>query len=157
MGRPRKPVQLLELNGSLKKHPDRRRNPGPNDPRPFGDPPDRLPAEIRPYWLELTSMTAPGVLAISDRWAVELAARLYFKAVNEPDIPAILELAATAGLSPAETKRLIRSQMITGNELSNLRSLLASLGLTPADREKLSIPTEKPVNKFALLKNEVTH
>jgi hypothetical protein len=58
-------------------------------------------------------------LTYRDRWAVELAARLMHKAVSN-------------GASTAE--------------LSTLRSLLAAMGMTPADRSKLSVPVEKPKN-----------
>jgi hypothetical protein len=130
MARPRKPTKLLELSGAFDKNPNRARPDEPQDGRPLGDPPSRLPADVVPYWRELEQMVVGGVLTFRDRWAVELAARLMFKAV---------------------------SGEIGSAELSMLRSLLGSIGMTPADRSKLSIPNaEKPKNKFSALAAEVT-
>ncbi len=154
MARPRKPSAILELNGAFDHNPQRRRPNEPKESRPLGEPPGRLPVEIRAFWKEIESIVPAGVLKISDRWAVELAARLMYKAVTGPNIPAILELAKTAEMDVAEIRKLIQSQEIGSAELSTLRSLLSALGMTPADRSKLSVPTEKPKNRFAELAAE---
>jgi hypothetical protein len=97
-------------------------------------------------------MVAGGVLTYRDRWAVELAARLMEKAVRIQSIAIEREIAAK--LSPAEAKALLLREAISSSELSILRSLLASFGMTPADRSKLSVPTQKPKNRFAQLAEE---
>lgn len=157
-GRPRKPTALLEVSGAYDErhgHPERRRNSEPKENRPLGDPPDRLPVEMRPYWEEIASIVPFGVLKISDRWAVELAARLMYKATSKPNIEVILELVHTLQLTPTDAKRLINDASISSAELSTLKSLLAALGMTPADRTKLSVPTEeKPKNRFADIAQE---
>ena len=124
MPRPRKPTSLLELSGAFQKNPQRRRPEEPKDGRPLGAAPKRLPEAVRPFWDELVRMVTGSILTYRDRWAVELAARLMHKAVS----PRIV---------------------ISSAELSTLRSLLAALGMTPADRSKLSVPVEKPKNPFA--------
>jgi hypothetical protein len=127
MSRPRTPTAKLELRGAFKKHPERRRPQEPKDARPLGDPPERLPAKVRPFWDEIVEMVTGGILTYRDRWAVELAARLMAKAV---------------------------SGSVSSSELSTLRSLLAAIGMTPADRSKLSVPVEKPKNPFTELAQE---
>ena len=121
MARPRTPTALLELRGAFKKDPQRRRPQEPKDARPLGDPPKRLPKQVRPFWDELVDMVTGGILTYRDRWAVELAARLMAKAVSD-------------------------KESISSAELATLRSLLASFGMSPADRSKLSVPVEKPNN-----------
>jgi len=128
MSRPRTPTSLLELRGAFKRHPERRRPLEPKDARPLGDPPKRLPKEVRPFWDELVDMAAAGVLRYSDRWVVELASRLMRKAASQdPD------------------------ESISVGELAVLRGLLSSMGMSPADRSKLSVPIEKPKNVFTEL------
>lgn len=128
MARPRKPTAILELNGAFDHNPARKRPNEPKQSRPLGDPPGRLPESAVEYWHELVDMVPPGVLTRSDRWAVELAA--------------------------VTMSRFAIGDEIAASELNLLRSLLAALGLTPADRSKLSVPTEKKENKFAALAEE---
>lgn len=159
-GRPRKPSALLEASGAYDRshgHPERRRNSEPKESRPLGDPPARLPKSVVPFWDEIVGMAAAGVLKISDRWAVELAARLMHKAVAKPSFADIRKAVKDGLLSMIDAQRLAKKQAdgISSAELSTLKSLLASLGMTPADRTKLSVPTEdKPKNKFADLAQE---
>lgn len=155
-GRPRKPTAILELNGAFKHDPRRARPNEPKDDRPFGDPPERMPLEIRPFWYELVGYCAPGVLKVSDRWAIELAARLMHKAVSTPNMAVALELVNTLELTKADARAMLQREDITGAELSTLRTLLSSLGMTPADRTKLSVPTEKKANKFSDIAAEVS-
>jgi phage terminase small subunit len=124
MARPRKPSAILELSGAFDHDPQRRRPNEPVDTRELGDPPDRLPAAAKKYWAELASQAVHGVLRYSDRWTVEIASRLMLKVVTDQIKPA---------------------------ELTTLRSLLASMGLSPSDRAKLSVPVEAPHNEFSEL------
>lgn len=154
MARPRKPTKILELSGAFKHDPQRARPNEPRESRPLGEPPGRLPADVIPYWLELADMVTGGILTYRDRWAVELCARLMEKAVREKSAAVILELAREAEMGVDEIKALAKSETISSSELATLRSLLASLGMTPADRSKLSVPQEKPSNRFATLAQE---
>jgi phage terminase small subunit len=117
MGRNRTPSSVLELTGSFKKHPDRKkaRASEPAAIGPLGLPPTRLDAELKKIWYEITDMIPAGVLAKSDRLAIEIACRL--------------------------TRKVFRDE-INGAELSTLNSLLARLGMTPADRSKVSVPKQ---------------
>lgn len=127
MPRPRKPTALLELSGAFKANPQRRRPNEPQESRPLGDPPGRLPSDAVPFWHELVGMCAHGVLKYGDRWAVEIAATLMWRFSMGNEEP---------------------------GDKNVLRSYLASLGLTPADRSKLSVQPEKQKNEFADLAEE---
>ena len=127
MARPRKPTRILELNGAFKMHPGRRRDREPQPAGPLGIPPGRMNADEVALWNEIEASCAPGVLKVSDRWSVEIAAKLMLR--------------VTQGTAK-------------GSHLTVLRSLLAAMGMTPGDRSKLSVPTETPLNRFLELKLE---
>ena len=146
----RKPTTLLELNGAFKRNPGRRRGPEPFTGE-LGDPPARLPADVVPYWLELISLCAPGVLQRSDRWCVELAARLMEKAARGPIPQEVVDLVHQIKVDTTaadKLKALLLQDGITATELQTLRSLLAAMGMTPADRSRLSAPVQKKRNPF---------
>ena len=124
MARPRKPTRVLELSGAFKQHPERRRAAEPQPTGPIGEPPARLYTKAIPFWDEIVTQCAPGVLTVADRWAVELASRIMLK---------------------------VAIGSVKGCELGVLRSLLSSMGMTPADRTRLSIP---PANRFLAHKAE---
>lgn len=148
-GRPRKPTALLELNGAFKHNPDRARPNEPKELRPLGDPPARLPIEVLPFWREIVDMVIGGVLTYRDRWCVELAARLMWKSTHAIPAEAILELARAGELGTDVIKAMVARETISSSEQATLNRLLASMGMTPADRSKLSVPQEKPKNQFA--------
>lgn len=155
MARPRTPTARLELSGAFKHNPNRER---PEEPRPktkIGQFPERLPVECRKFWDEIVSQ-AGGWLTDSDRWAVELAARLMQKATRELSVAMILELAGEAELEAGEIKELVKRESISAAELGALTKLLGALGMTPSDRSKISVPQEKPKNRFADLAAEAS-
>jgi hypothetical protein len=117
MSRRRVPTQILEARGAFKEHPNRRRDPTPVVTEPLGKPPDGLSEAEREAWAEIARTAPAGVLTRADRLSVELAARL------------LAEL--RAGSSAMQTSRI-----------ANLRHLLASFGMTPADRANVSVPPE---------------
>lgn len=75
-GRPRTPAKILELRGSFKTHPERRREPvaaaGGFNPQP----PAHLPQECVRAWHWIVEQVPPGVLTASDYAAMETMARL---------------------------------------------------------------------------------
>lgn len=158
-GRPRKPSKVLELSGAFDKNPKRRRAGEPEDNRELGDPPAYLPAEALPCWVEIAQMAIPGVLTYADRYAVEIAARLMAKYRSRGSVAVILELVKKAQLSPEQIRELIAGGLIAGeafsaSDMNMLKSMLAALGLTPADRSKLSIAPKKVKNRYADLAAE---
>lgn len=111
MPRPRKPTELLELQGSFEVHPERRRPIGPKSALGIGDAPEELRPDEAGCWYEFIANAPAGVLTSGDRWALERACCLQAKARRE-------------GLSPPE--------------LGHLRGYLTELGATPASRSKIS-------------------
>ena len=94
-----------------------------NAPQPqgeLGDPPNYFDDVHRDMWREIAAMPPPGVLTSADRILVEITARLLrrfrtpFKQQN------------------AETPPL------TAVEIGHLRACLGSMGLTPADRGRVT-------------------
>jgi phage terminase small subunit len=154
-GRPRKPTRILELTGRLKHDPQRRRPAEPKVDGPLGEPPGRLPAEIIPFWQEIVSIAADGVLTKADRIVVELAARLMERATRPaPSIEAMAKVVDAGEIELPDLKALLQLEKFTSADMSNLRALLSSIGLDPASRSKLSVAQAKPKNPFADLAEE---
>lgn len=118
MPRPRTPTVVLERTGALKR--DRKRHAGrenePKDARAIGDPPDFLTAEQVKAWRYVVERCPEGVLRRADEVAVATCAVLFAKLIGNPG-------AAT----PAA--------------VAQLRGLLASFGMTPADRSRVEVPS----------------
>lgn len=117
MGRNPKPTAELQANGTMKKHPGRYAERTKNEPTeiaPLGDPPAHLTAPVKAAFREIVATIPPGVAWKSDRLTIELAAML------------LTEVRASPTTVPAA-------------RLTRLQSLLASLGLSPVDRTRVSI------------------
>ena len=116
MPAPRKPTNVLELKGAFRRNPKRKRARG-NEPPPngaIGRVPGHLSEEERNAWRQIVRDAPPGVLCKADRLAVESAARCL----------AILR----------ETDSL--------RWAAELRHWLVRLGMTPADRSRVSAPSK---------------
>lgn len=124
MPRPRKPTNILILNGADKKNPKRlkEREGEPVNVNPIGDVPEELNEAEKRCWETITSSAIPGVLGQADRIAVMIASKLMARFVS------------------GDAK---------GFEITQLIRLLSQFGMTPADRSRISIPTVKPRNPFA--------
>ena len=112
MARPRQPTALHEAKGTYRAHPERRRPAEPQSAGPLGAAPERLDEAQRAAWDEIVATAHPGVLGRADRLAVELAARL------------LAELWRSAEVKPGLAARL--------------EACLGRLGMTPADRSRVS-------------------
>lgn len=123
MARPRTPTNVLELRNAFKKHPERakERENEPEVSDPIGDPPEHLHDEVKAAWSELVGQAPRGVLTASDRLAVEMAAFLIVKFRACP-----MDFAAA--------------------EFTRLQGLLATFGMTPADRSRVGV-TKKQQQK----------
>ena len=124
MPRPRKPTNILKLNGADKKNPSRMRG-RENEPlnvNPLGDAPDELNATERKYWDRIKHESIDGVLGEADRIAVSIAAKLMAKAFSEDGVIAA--------------------------ELNQLTKLLGQFGMTPSERSRINIPGAKRKNIF---------
>jgi phage terminase small subunit len=133
MARPRKPTAVLELQGSFKKNPQRRKG-RENEPKPdgpLGDPPAWLSSAEKNTWRDLQAQLAKGVAGNSDAAAFATLCRL-FTALKKDGI------GGRAGL--------------TSSMLSVMNGLFTQFGMTPASRSKISVPnTQEEDNPFAQL------
>ena len=117
MPRPKTPLAIADLKGQTRKNPQRYRDRA-NAPQPqhgVGEPPQWLNNQAANAWAEISSGLPSGVLTVADRVALEIASTLV-----------------------AEFRALPKD--FTAARLAQLRGLLGSLGLTPADRIKLAVP-----------------
>lgn len=126
MPKPRTPSAVLEARGAFDKDPARRREDfeaAAFDPAP----PDYFSDAQRAVWHEIVAALPPSALQATDRMAVELAARqvAYFRATPDPDV--------------------------TAAQLAQIRTALAVLGMTPADRSRVSAKKPPKVNAFAAI------
>lgn len=100
---------------------NRKRNSGryksrESEPKPvalLGSAPEHLDKVQKGIWRELVGRVAPGVLFACDAYVVELTVRLTEK---------------------------MRAGQLTSSETGQYRGCLASLGITPADRSRVSVP-----------------
>jgi phage terminase small subunit len=117
MGRPRKPTALLELNGTIAQRPARyakqQRELEPQVDEPVGNPPKYLTADEIKIWRELKKTVS--WLTIVDRTNLECVCMLTAK---------------------------LRNRTIKTQEMSQLMAFLSKLGMTPADRSRIHMPTK---------------
>ena len=112
MARPRTPTAELEARGGFLKHPERK-SARAGEPKPtgeLGDPPEELNRDEKKVWREVAALIPPGVAKNSDRIAMELIACLLGK---------------------------FRRNRASVGEINQLLSLLAKMGMTPADRSRV--------------------
>jgi phage terminase small subunit len=126
MPKPRTPSAVLEARGAFDKDPGRRREDfeaGAFDPTP----PKYFKPKQRDAWSEIVGVLPASVLQATDRMAVELAARLIaqFRALDDSEV--------------------------TSAQVAQIRTALAVLGMTPADRSRVSVKKQTPENPFAAL------
>lgn len=117
----RKPTALL-VPSAFKTHPKRARPAEPKPTGQLGAPPDRLELEEKDAWFEIAAIAPANVLTNADRLAVEIASRLMTKLRRDG-------LGGLNGLGSSYLAQLIQT--------------LGRLGLTPADRGRLSITAGK--------------
>ena len=95
-------------------HPERKaaRAGEPQPTEDLGKAPAYMTAAQKKIWAELEGLVVPGLLTKQDRWVVEMATVLMSK---------------------------IRSGEAKPQEISTFTSLLSKMGLSPADRSKVSV------------------
>jgi phage terminase small subunit len=123
-GRKRTPTKVLETRGSFIAHPERKRSAEVKQVDGVGDPPSYLSDLEKQCWHELVRISLPGVLTVSDRPLVEVASRLWGEMRN-PDP---------------------RAEFIGHARLGRFMVCLASMGMTPADRSKVTAAGPEPVD-----------
>jgi phage terminase small subunit len=117
MARHPQPREIAALKGSVAANPQRYRKEVPEVSLPLGMAPDHLTDAAKATWFELESLAPVKVLKGADRPALEVLANLLTEYRAAPTEFAV-------------------------GKYTHLIGLLARLGMTPADRQKLG--TEKP-------------
>jgi phage terminase small subunit len=142
MARPRKPTGLLLLNGGLehnkKRYADRANEPKPTGP--IGEPPEGMDADVARCWREIVAESAPGVLTVSDRGILAIAADL--RRHSERGDPVNV---AERGQEP------VYEYVTDPKKIALLVRCYTELGMTPASRSKVQAKPqdEKPASAFA--------
>ncbi len=109
----RKNIEVHKMSGATAKNPQRFRDrqAAAKPTAELGKAPKHLSPDEKKAWKEIASIIPPGVLANTDRIALEIGSRLLVK---------------------------FRSgELAKASEVSCLLSLLARFGMTPADRNKI--------------------
>ena len=142
-GRPRTPTNVLKLRGAEKNHPERlkERENEPVNKNPIGTPPRYLNAIEKKAFKLIVKESIDGVLGEADRMAVAQAAILFVICTNQ----CFTEAVGTEGDEDYEPPKLVRPKSA---DQQLFFKYLAQFGMTPADRSKLSLPGQKPKNRF---------
>jgi hypothetical protein len=120
MGRPRKPTAILELTGAFKRNPQRKRARA-GEPIATGEtgcPPVHFDEPLSAIWYEIIGVVPAGVLTAADRILLELTCTLI---------------------------QGLRTQTSERGDKALLKSCLASLGMSPAERSRISVPRQPEV------------
>ena len=126
MPKPRTPSSVLDARGAFAHNPARKREDFESGEFEK-DPPGYFSEAQREVWKEIVQLLPPSVLQSTDRMAVELTARLicHFRLQNDVDV--------------------------TMAQVAQIRTALATLGMTPADRSRVSSKKAPTVNPFLAL------
>jgi phage terminase small subunit len=118
------PNVVKDAKGSYLKNPARRPKGEPQTGKGIGDPPTCLSKDEKKIWKRIVSETAPGVLQSSDRSMFMLFVKL-------------------------ATKLYLNESMMVG-EMQLFSSLGSKFGLSPCDRQKLTVeqPKESKLTQF---------
>jgi len=119
----KKTLRELALSGTLRNNPGRyasRARTSDLIVGPLGQPPRHLSAQAKKVWREIVKDAPEGLLTSADRMLLEIACFLTLK---------------------------MRSGMVKNSELGLLSSVLAKLGLTPVDRNKVEAPQQPEPEK----------
>jgi len=123
-GRPRKPTNVLILQGADKVNPARikERENEPINVNPIGKVPAWLSTAEKKEWAVLVHDAIDGVLGEADRSAVAITAKLLHK---------------------------YKQGEANGQEQSLLNKYLGQMGMLPTERTKIQVPKKEAKNIFA--------
>jgi len=127
MAPPRKPTNILALNGAFKRNPKRgaAREHEPVPVGEIGDAPAHLNESEKTCWADIVGMCHEGSLCAADSLVIEHGARILS--------------ALRSGEDYSDVRLMVRFECVLGK-----------LGLTPADRSRVQIVKPKEtVNPFA--------
>jgi hypothetical protein len=140
-----KSTKYLEAVGAYKKDPQRRRGPEPENPNPLGSPPDHFSKVEVSIWFEMAETAPPGVLTQSERPLIANYCRL------EADVrESRADMAVWKAWVPEfkDEERPPAPRIIGPAHYGRLESILSKLGMSPLDRQRVSIPAPKGISDF---------
>ena len=117
MARHAQPREIAELKGAIAKDPQRYKGEPPKSVMPLGEAPEYLSGGACEAWFEISTYAPPNVLTGADRLMLEMACELTAEFREDP-------------------------RSFNSSKMAQLVGMLARFGMSPADRQKLSI--EKP-------------
>lgn len=123
MARHSQPREVAALKGADKNHPERYKKEPPKAAQSLGTAPAHLSPEAQAAWFEIEAYAPVGVLAGADRLMLEVVANLLAEYRKDP-----VEFAV--------------------GKYTHLIGVLARLGMSPADRQKLGTEKAKEDNPF---------
>ena len=129
-GRPRKATKVLELNGAFKAHPERQADRD-SEPKPSTvnvKAPTGFPRHLKKIWNEIMKQCPAGVISVMDKQALELACVMIHK-LRE--------------FYRGEMDAFGEPVKWTTQDAAQLRGILASFGMTPADRSRVTVPKKE--------------
>lgn len=142
-GRPRKPTNVLRINGTANNHPERlkKRENEPKNTHPIGTAPRYLSKAEKAAFRLIVKESLAGVLGRADRIAVAQASILLALCTGQ---------SYSAGFGVEGAKDYIAPLRVWPKiaERNLLYKYLSQFGMTPADRSKLDIPSMKEKNEF---------
>lgn len=118
MARHAQPRELAELSGATAKNPQRYKGEPPKSAMPLGEAPEYLSSGAQEAWFEISTYAPPNVLTGADRLMLEMACELTAEFREEP-------------------------RKFNSSKMAQLVGMLARFGMSPADRQKLSIEQPK--------------
>jgi hypothetical protein len=119
-------TRVLELRGSFKKNPNRKREGEPEVTSSLSAPPDDFTPAEAAAWHMIASKAPMGVLTDADWPSVVMAAKLWAEFMAD-------------------------SENFNTARVTRLHRMLGDFGLNPSDRAGMSIPKPKEENVFAAL------
>ena len=121
------PSKIISMTGGDRAHPERVNKNEPAPVEKIGNAPRHLSEVQKAIWREIIEQVPMGVITKMDRMALELVCVLMdrFRKAAEP---------LTADMLSGD----LAVPKMQGNELSTLMKGLQTLGMTPADRSRVS-------------------
>ena len=152
MARPRTPKNILILKGSDKAHPERMKDRNPPEPKKGKEtPPAWLNTKAKRAFNELVKITTDmNVLTLADKTSLAMVCDAYSDYLEAKDL--IDEQGMTYKVTNREGVEMIKANPAASIKADAWRRVMIGLGkfgISPSDREKISITPVKKKNPFA--------
>lgn len=149
MAAPRKPTNILKITGAHKTHPSRIRNP-PEPEKGIPEPPEWLNDNAKKAFIELAKITSGmNVLTLADSASLAMICDAYADYLEAKQL--VDDNGMTYKFTNREGQEVIKMNPATTIKADAWRRVMIGLGkfgLSPAEREKISIQKTKGKNPF---------